>query len=230
MLKFTSSLQPINKAYFVSFLAAGSGCTKRIARWVAHSIIVGTDALTVVSRVTKKKSHLPDQPDLRKHIPTYHHFWACSGRFTLLQNPNPRTRRGYSNCMKMLIMSIWDSMSRSSPWRFRMLTVMLLKNTNVLSREQLYPDHQEAQVNRLLTKLRHLSSLFGRLLKTYILKLVRLILFAVPRLLSDSVRSRHPSSTSWSLPHKSGIKTTVNEDVLPASISFEVRVWQSQEH
>ncbi|KAJ7287443.1 hypothetical protein C8J57DRAFT_1495884 [Mycena rebaudengoi] len=47
LIKFTSELDPINKAQVVSLLAGGSGRTARIARWVAHSIIAGTATLSV---------------------------------------------------------------------------------------------------------------------------------------------------------------------------------------
>jgi len=94
------------------------------------------------------------------------------------------TRQGYSNCTIKLIMSIWDSTSKSSPWQYRMSMAMLSRNINLFTLEQLSQNPQEAQVNRLLKRLRHHSSLFGQLLKTYILKLVRLTSVDMPRLLS----------------------------------------------
>lgn len=39
ILKYASTLQPVNRAYIVSLLGSGTGRTRRIARWVAHGII-----------------------------------------------------------------------------------------------------------------------------------------------------------------------------------------------
>ncbi|KAJ7680414.1 hypothetical protein DFH06DRAFT_416511 [Mycena polygramma] len=47
LIKFASNLQPINKAYLVALLAAGSGRTARIARWVAHAVIIKSSAISV---------------------------------------------------------------------------------------------------------------------------------------------------------------------------------------
>ncbi|KAJ6625558.1 hypothetical protein B0H10DRAFT_2211860 [Mycena sp. CBHHK59/15] len=47
LIQFCASLEPINKAHVMSFLAGGSGRTARIARWVAHSIIADIATLSV---------------------------------------------------------------------------------------------------------------------------------------------------------------------------------------
>jgi hypothetical protein len=47
-LKFAAGLTPINKAHFITFLSGGCGRTVRIARWLAHAFLVGTDVLSIV--------------------------------------------------------------------------------------------------------------------------------------------------------------------------------------
>lgn len=48
-LKFSANLTPINKAHFISFLSGGCGRTVRIARWLAHGLLLGTDVSAVRS-------------------------------------------------------------------------------------------------------------------------------------------------------------------------------------
>jgi hypothetical protein len=51
MLNYTSTLDPINKAYMVSVLEGGSGRTRRLARWIAHAIITDESTIAAV-RIT----------------------------------------------------------------------------------------------------------------------------------------------------------------------------------
>jgi hypothetical protein len=48
LINFVSDLQPINKTYLIARLAAGSGRTSRIARWVAHAVVTKHTAISVV--------------------------------------------------------------------------------------------------------------------------------------------------------------------------------------
>lgn len=54
LLRYTSVLEPINKAFIVSVLEGGSGRTRRLAQWIAYAII--TDNPTVA---VKSYSNLP---------------------------------------------------------------------------------------------------------------------------------------------------------------------------
>ncbi|KAJ7924900.1 hypothetical protein B0H13DRAFT_1976627 [Mycena leptocephala] len=47
LVKFVSDLQPINKAHLIALLAGGSGRTSRIARWVAHAVIIKSTTIAV---------------------------------------------------------------------------------------------------------------------------------------------------------------------------------------
>ncbi|KAF5380445.1 hypothetical protein D9615_004477 [Tricholomella constricta] len=47
LLKYVSTLEPVNKAYIVALLGSGIGRTQRIARWVAHGIITNKQAISL---------------------------------------------------------------------------------------------------------------------------------------------------------------------------------------
>ncbi|KAJ7251517.1 hypothetical protein B0H12DRAFT_1234154 [Mycena haematopus] len=47
IIKFLSDLQPINKAHLIGLLAGGSNRTSRIARWVAHAVLMKSAAIPV---------------------------------------------------------------------------------------------------------------------------------------------------------------------------------------
>ena len=47
-LKFSAELTPINKAHFISFLSSGCDRTTRIARRLAHGLLVHTNLLYAV--------------------------------------------------------------------------------------------------------------------------------------------------------------------------------------
>lgn len=48
LIKFASSLTAANKSHLISFIAGGSGPLRRIARWVAHAIIVNAETVDQV--------------------------------------------------------------------------------------------------------------------------------------------------------------------------------------
>ncbi|KAJ6593986.1 hypothetical protein B0H19DRAFT_1246705 [Mycena capillaripes] len=47
VIKFVADLQPNNKAHLIALLAGGSGHTARIARWVAHAVIINSTTIPV---------------------------------------------------------------------------------------------------------------------------------------------------------------------------------------
>jgi hypothetical protein len=51
LLNLTTHLTPVNKSFFVSFLAGGSSCTLRLARWLSYCLIVGENTMRAVSEV-----------------------------------------------------------------------------------------------------------------------------------------------------------------------------------
>ncbi|KAF8070514.1 hypothetical protein FPV67DRAFT_1756091 [Lyophyllum atratum] len=68
VLKYVSTVEPVNQAYITALLGSGSGRTRRIARWVAHGIITNKQAtnpqrysdlpplLVLAAELTRKRS------------------------------------------------------------------------------------------------------------------------------------------------------------------------------
>ncbi|GLB37490.1 hypothetical protein LshimejAT787_0405410 [Lyophyllum shimeji] len=54
VLKYVSTVEPVNKAYITGLFGSGSGRTRRIARWIAHGIITDNQIVT-----PKRYSDLP---------------------------------------------------------------------------------------------------------------------------------------------------------------------------